>query len=736
LKLFRISNLGIGIATAVVLVLVGSSASLAQSSSVRVSGVRFGFKGKYKVGDWTPVWVTLEGGESKTAGRLELTVLDGDGVEVTYLVNGSPPLEIPGRESATALEYVKFGRVRSHLTIRLRGEMGVLAERTFTASEFPQPLPAGRELIVTLGGDAGVADAARQMRRRAEEQIVPVAIEDASLLPDDWRGYDGVDTLVLLTSRSEFLDQLSGPRRDALLEWVRLGGRVLVSVGSQGDKAFGDSGVLADLAPGRFAGVTSQRRTGSLEHYINAGERLDTVDPQAGELLMTVLATPRGRVEVAESAGPAPRPIVMHYPVGFGRATLIAVDVDRGPISVWRERPKLMRALLEAVSGESQPGEREGARGRVSHFGYEDLSGQLRAALDAFPGVTLIAFSWVAALIVFYIALIGPADYFFLRRFAGGMERTWLTFPAIVALVCLAAWIGVRYSRANRLLVNRVELVDVDVESGLARGTAWAHVYSPKAERFDVSLTPNSAAPEAEASAGSILTWQGLPGGGLGGMNSTAGKLFNAPYDVVTDQTSGGLQVQLRGMPIQVRSTRSLAGRWWATVQIENTSQLSATSDGRLTGELVNPLNVPLRDCYLAYSHWSYVIPQEAAPGGTIRFDRRLPDGNLVWRLTQKYVGEDYKEFATPWDEANRDVPRVLEMLFWHEAAGGRSYTGLLHRHHADLDLSHHLRTGRAVLVGRGDQPAAELSLNGRPPPDADSRRWTWYRVVYPVVEE
>jgi hypothetical protein len=171
-------------------------------------------------------------------------------------------------------------------------------------------------------------------------------------------------------------------------------------------------------------------------------------------------------------------------------------------------------------------------------------------------------------------------------------------------------------------------------------------------------------------------------------------------------------------------------------VTIENDGQLTVASDGRLNGELLNPLQVPLRDCYLAYSHWSYTIPQELAPGGKIKFQRRLPDGNLVWRLTQKYVGEDYKEFATPWDEANRDVPRVLEMLLWHEAAGGRSYTGLLHRYHADLDLSHHLRTGRAILVGRGDQPAAELTLNGQPLSDDSSRRWTWYRVVYPVAEE
>jgi hypothetical protein len=267
------------------------------------------------------------------------------------------------------------------------------------------------------------------------------------------------------------------------------------------------------------------------------------------------------------------------------------------------------------------------------------------------------------------------------------------------------------------------------------RGSTWAHVYSPATQRFDIALTPADIAPRVEGESGTIVTWQGLPGGGLGGMNSTAGRLFNAPYEIAVSEDEDSLHVAPRGMPIQIRSTRSLAGRWWSPVEADGGS-LIATSDGLLTGEIANPLGVPLRECHLAYHHWSYRIPQELAPGERIRFERRLPDGNLVWRLTQKYVGDDYREFATPWDEANRDVPRVVEMLLWHDAAGGRSYTGLLHRYHADIDLSHHLRTGRAILIGRAEAPAAELTFDGRSPPEEVQRRWTWHRLIYPVTQE
>ena len=66
----------------------------------------------------------------------------------------------------------------------------------------------------------------------------------------------------------------------------------------------------------------------------------------------------------------------------------------------------------------------------MMHYGYNDLAGQLRSALDRFDGVRLVPFWLVAGLIVVYLLLIGPGDYFFLRKLVGRMEWTWLTFPA------------------------------------------------------------------------------------------------------------------------------------------------------------------------------------------------------------------------------------------------------------------------------------------------------------------
>jgi len=65
---------------------------------------------------------------------------------------------------------------------------------------------------------------------------------------------------------------------------------------------------------------------------------------------------------------------------------------------------------------------------------FDDLAGQLRSSLEQFRGVRLAPFFVVASLLVLYILLIGPGDYFLLRRLRRGMQWTWLTFPAVVVL--------------------------------------------------------------------------------------------------------------------------------------------------------------------------------------------------------------------------------------------------------------------------------------------------------------
>ena len=129
-------------------------------------------------------------------------------------------------------------------------------------------------------------------------------------------------------------------------------------------------------------------------------------------------------------------PLVVRGAYGFGRVTQVGIDVDQNPFAAWKDKPLFwVRALDLRVRGaagaETQP-----AAGAGSYYreATNDLAGVLFRAMDRPPGVTLVPFGWVAFFIFLYILLIGPGDYFFLKKVVGRMEFTWITFPLMVSI--------------------------------------------------------------------------------------------------------------------------------------------------------------------------------------------------------------------------------------------------------------------------------------------------------------
>ena len=83
--------------------------------------------------------------------------------------------------------------------------------------------------------------------------------------------------------------------------------------------------------------------------------------------------------------------------------------------------------------------------------------------MDTFEGVPVISFGWVALFILFYILLVGPIDYFVLKRLFKRLELTWITFPLIVIVVSVVAYLAAYYSKGDDLRVNKVDLVQIDL---------------------------------------------------------------------------------------------------------------------------------------------------------------------------------------------------------------------------------------------------------------------------------
>jgi hypothetical protein len=748
-----------------------------EAGKAEIVGVRAGLAGCYKPGCWTPVEVTLRGAGRASGGQLVLIVPDGDGIPSAVSVPLPSPTPHPATDETPVLLFARFGRVRSELAVELRNGQDLVDRKVFKPGQTPGYRPAlssDQELIVTVGrAPLGVDEAVRMLGQRPDRRTVVVRLEHFRELPTRWYGYEGVDTVLLSTSDPAVYADLEptgletaaldhwiaalDERIVALDEWVRNGGRLVLSVGEKSQEVFTPDpetllarfrvdrsekipadplqqlalSRLEPFVPGRLKEVVPLRPTmvNAWEIYCGSSVRIPAT---RRETLVPHLGDVRGKVEAASGR----LPLVIRGARGFGQVVFLAADLDQPPLADWEDRKLLIGKLLGYPA---TPIDQTDEGTAVMHYGFTDLAGQLRSALDQFPAVSLVPFAAVVVLIVLYILAIGPGDYFFLRKVVRRVQLTWITFPLIAVAFSVLAYALAHRLKGDQLRVNQAVLVDVDLSSGRVRGTSWATVFSPRTARYDFSFQPRLPGGRPAPQAATLTAWLGLPGDALGGMDPSTAEttVWKDPCEF-----SRSLDT-LRHVPIPIWSTKSLTGRWTTEWAPPLESEL-ADDDSLLRGTITNRLGFPLADCLVAYGMHAYKI-DNLQPGETIQVGPELRPRELKSLLTGRQFVRDeekdnYRPQATPYDQESVDVGYVLRAMMFYTDAGGRGYTGLANCYQGFVDFSHLLTTNRAVLIARAathpDDAAcrgADLMCNGEPVPESQVQHETVYRFVFPV---
>lgn len=700
-----------------------------------VKDIQLGFGNHYKLGCWTPVNVALSGafGDSGAGGRIDVETLDSDAVPAWF--NGPRVIWTAGQ---TSTAYAKIGRGDSPVHVRLtklggEGEhLPELLPDPATASN-ATAIPATNEFIVELGASIGLPDMFRRLEQRDLDRTTVVTLNQKQRLPDRWFGYEGVDLLVVAGQSAVEKSFFDPSSIDALEHWVRLGGELMIVCGEDAERVLGKDTPLARFAPGELSEVINlpANRFGPIESYAGGEERLEADH----SLRVPQWKNVQGRIELFAGVQAADLPLIVRFPLGFGQVTVVALDLDKPPFDQWHGRSKFLEKLLGRRSSASPQQTAAHGAGQAKRFGYVDLSGQLRGALDQFDGVQLIPFWAIATLALAYIGLF-PLNYWIVTRWLKQTSAAWITLPATIIVFGGGALAVANYTKSDHRHVNQIDLIDVDSASGTARGTTWFNVFSSENKLYDVAIKPKSIGVKSN-DAGSenlnetagpkkLLSWFGLSGTGLGGMDSKAASapLFDQPYEI--DSNDGVIE----GVPISIWSSKSFVARWeTAGGGIE--ADLKGTANHRLQGTIVNHLGVPLAECALLYGDWVYPL-DTLAPGQTAQLDHRDPIA-VSTHLTRRHFQRSTAEEITPYDRAGFDVTRIVELMMFHQAAGGENYTGLMHRYQRFTDLSQQLEFDRAILVGRGPT-GATIELNGQPPSEAEmNHHTTVYRYLLPV---
>jgi hypothetical protein len=656
---------------AATLILVTSERAGAQT---KIEDVRVGFRpynemnfGRYKVGMWTPVYVKITAGRDGLGAlpgtpraHLQVEAPDFEEVQTRYRM----PVVLGPNETETFVAYTKtghrFGEIRVTLHVG-RDELRFPTENFPTMEMDSQVyLALGRrvsDLPVALRKDKDKDKERDNLQFQDESQLRVALFEDrVERLPKHWFGYDGVDLIFLSTDDKGFLTQLAdqahADQLQALVEWVRRGGRLIIPMSKQTQELA--TNLLSKRTWQPPVPVVPPAETGAkfaqpehladIQHWAGA----EAPFPRPGEAVPAIVQIePAGAAvhdwDVERRIGADGPPLIARVRYGLGQIVYIAFSLDDPALDRWDGRHEFLRKLIARFAPRSgqdanfQNNPNFGfRRGRDSN----DVTSQLFNNLDNFD-VRVIPFGVVALFIVLYVVVVGPLEFILLKYVVGRMEWTWITFPTVVLGVSVIAYFSAYAIKGQDLKINQVDIVDFDLRSDLdpqrqprsvrVSGQSFLMLLSPRIQSYTVGLAPNppfwgEPAPAKPLSA-DVVSWMARPDAdAFGGMGRSSGQgFFRKPYYYGVqspDQAPGEetLPRGVAGVPIPVWMSKAFTASWEMTATVPPVLanlvyHRQEGNDLKISGTLKSNLAVDLDDVWIFYADRCYPI------------DRGLPAG-------------------------------------------------------------------------------------------------------------
>lgn len=375
-------------------------------------------------------------------------------------------------------------------------------------------------LMGGLARSFGGLPAFPQARHNRPDQQPAVARLTPEQFPDNPIALEGLDAVYL---DSEKALELKVGQAQALVDWVLGGGHLIVAPEQIQD--FTGTPWLEALMPVTYTGLSTNRSNGTLQTWLQTGAELRSersgqppgviypaqplpgrprpgaasppgnayarlaADADFENAELPVFTTERrdGKPELSLKG----QPLVVTASRGRGLVTALAFSPEREPFRSWKNKAWFWARLA------GLPAEWFGDAARNVYGGWS-LDSVFGAMIET-RQVHKLPVEWLLALLVVYLAVIGPFDRWFLKRINRQM-LTWLTFPAYVVFFSLLIYyIGYRL-RAGETEWNQLHLVDVlpRGEQAILRGRTYATLYSSANARYRLASEQPFAALRSE----------------------------------------------------------------------------------------------------------------------------------------------------------------------------------------------------------------------------------------------
>jgi len=502
-------------------------------------------------------------------------------------------------------------------------------------------------------------------------RVETATFDSVETMPDHWYAYELADLVILATGNcsDDFLKKLFDDsesarfkhKREALLEWIRRGGKFVLSLSRKTD-LLNVQNAFKNFLPVAVPGV----------------DRLERIDINAasehGTLSLTFAGRPRRKLDgdgnpildddgkpVFEPADPirfaklqplpgkptqtlatrgfgieAP-PAVLQTALGLGRFTVVGFDLDTSPfldldvakrIEFW---DWLMRQAASEKASESSKAQENNSFSSSFTETEEGVLGGLRNHVDHFEGVPVISFGWVALFIILYTIVIGPLEYLFLKKVLGRLELTWITFPIIVITVSVAAYYTAYSVKGKDLKINKVDVVDMDASGGRVYGRTWYTIFSPRPASYNLAVEPKEnwatgPTDAADPMPETLIDWM------AGAKQEEGGGIAARNYRYRIDPNGGtrqanGIPNGIENLTIAVWATKTLTANWsgyMPKAAVESTVAHTRDKNANLTVNGQLTFNIPLpnvQDAIAYYAGKPYSLGKNLRSGVPVKFD-------------------------------------------------------------------------------------------------------------------
>jgi hypothetical protein len=403
------------------------------------------FSSFYRAGEWLPLGVTVTNSGS------DVTAVVAIRTNATYQTT----LELPRGAKKSIVLYIRplAGALERSETVRvLVGGVEVASAKTTLKSVGTARTVFGllteQLLTVPLPGDQSPF---------GRVHVLPFTPAD---LPERGEGLSMFDALIVDGAP---LADLSAAQQQALTDWVRMGGQLVLG-GSKLEQLLSQLPEQLRLAaPGPIAAPQP----------IALLAELDAATPSS------VTLTPAA--DTAVVARVAAAALAVQREIGAGRVTQLGLSLSAPELAALPAQsafwPQLVRPPISSAQMNGMPSLEE-ARAQ-----------QFAMALMTLPVLAMPPLGLLAALLALYMLVIGPGLYFVLRR-VDRQAWGWVAIPVVTLIFSLGAYgYGLRL-RGNDIVLN--QLTVIEPSAGRSHVQTYAGIFSPRSASYDV-ISPSDA---------------------------------------------------------------------------------------------------------------------------------------------------------------------------------------------------------------------------------------------------